>query len=86
MSEHASPEVLATLRDVLEHQITAGDPPETAATLARLRREGIAGDVAWRMLSAVLLQEMSLVVGQGRPFNREGYVVALHRLPKLVDR
>lgn len=86
MSERASPETLAALRGTLEAQIAADDPPETAATFARLRREGISEDVLWRLLSAVLLQEMSLVVGETRAFDRAGYVAALHRLPELVDR
>jgi hypothetical protein len=36
MTEQASPEVLATLKTVLQNQIAADDPSETAATLDRL--------------------------------------------------
>ena len=86
MTERASPAVMVALREALENQITANDPPETALTLARLLREGVAEDAAWRWLSAVLLQEMSLIVRHNRPFDHDGYVAALRRLPELADR
>lgn len=86
MSEHASAEVLTAIRNALDAQIASNDPPETAATLARLRREGVAEDTAWRLLSAALLQELSLVVGDARPFDRAGYAAALLRLPELTER
>ena len=70
----------------LEAQIAADDPPETRLTLARLLRVGIPEDEAWRWLSAVLLQEMALIVRDKRLFDREGYIAALHGLPELRDR
>lgn len=86
MTDQASPEILAGLREALEVQISANDPPETAATLKRLRREGIEEDTAWRLLSAVLLQEMSVILRDGRKFDRAGYIEALRNLPELTDR
>ena len=86
MSDKASPEVLAALRSVLDAQIADNDPPETEATLVRLKHEGISESVAWRLLSAVLLQEMSIVISDTRPFDRDAYVAALLRLPELIDR
>ncbi len=86
MTELASPEVLIALRSALEAQLASNDPPETSATLARLRREGLGEETAWRLISAVLLQELSLVVGDSRPFDRAGYAAALLRLPELTDR
>lgn len=83
MTELGSPEVLALLREVLENQIAANDPPETAHTLARLQREGVRDDTAWRLLSAVLLQELNTTLGEQRPFDRARYIAALHRLPKF---
>ena len=77
---------MAALKETLEAQIAADDPPETRLTLARLLREGIPEDEAWRWLSAALLQEMALIVSDNRPFDREGYVAALNRLPELRDR
>ena len=86
MSEAASPENLLVLRRALEAKLASNDPSEVAATLARLRRVGISDENAWRLLSAVLLQEMSLIVGEARPFDRAGYAAALLRLPELRDR
>lgn len=86
MDDRASPQVLAALRDALTQQIAEGDPPETAATFARLRAEGIAEEIVWRLLMAVLLQEMALIAREGRAFDRVGYVAALRRLPELADR
>ena len=86
MSERASPEALAILRDVIQDQIAAKDPPETAATFARLRREGLDEELIWRLLSAVLLQEMSVMMVENRPFDPQGYAEALARLPDLADR
>jgi len=86
MTERASHDVLAMLREALDNQIAANDPPETALTLARLQREGVADEMVWRLLSAVLLQELNLMLGEQQPFNRARYVAALHRLPVLDDR
>ena len=86
MSEHAPPAVLAALREALEWQIAHDDPPETARTLARLKREAIPSDEAWRWLTAALLQEMSVMVRENRPFDRAAYAAALDRLPGLTDR
>jgi len=86
MNDRASPAVMAALKEALEAQIAADDPPETRLALARLLGEGIPEDEAWRRLSAALLQEMALIVSDNRPFDRQGYVAALNRLPELRDR
>ena len=77
---------MAALRETLEAQIAADDPPETRLTLARLQREGIPEEEAWRWVSAVLLQEIALIMSLKRPFDREGYIAALNHLPELRDR
>ncbi|MDO8502735.1 MAG: hypothetical protein Q7S20_12910 [Gemmatimonadaceae bacterium] len=86
MSERATPAVMAALKEVLQRQIDAGDPPEARLTLARLLGEGMSDDEAWRWLSAVMLQEMSIMIRDNRPFDRAGYAAALDRLPGLIDR
>jgi hypothetical protein len=73
-------------RKLSRAQIADDDPPETRLTFARLLRDGIPEDEAWRWLSAVLLQEMALIVSDNRPFDRDGYAAALNRLPELRDR
>jgi hypothetical protein len=70
------------LRDVLEQQVALGDPPEAKATLERLLRSGIAQDEAWRLLSLVLLDELTEIMRHQRAFDRARYVVALNALPQ----
>ncbi len=86
MSERAAPAVLAALREGIQGQIDSGDPPETELTLTRLQADGMSGDEAWRWLSAVLLQELSAMIRDNRPFDRAGYIDALNRLPGLIER
>lgn len=86
MDDRASPAVLAALKETLAAQIADDDPPETRLTLARLLRDGIPEHDAWRLLSAVMLQEMALIARDQRPFDREGYIAALDHLPELRDR
>ena len=86
MTERASPAVMAALKEALEAQLAADDPSETRLTLARLLREGTSEEEAWRWLSAVMLQEMALIMRHNRPFDRAGFIAALNHLPGLRDR
>ena len=86
MSERASPEVERVLREAVLNQVVSNEPPETALTLARLQREGISKDEAIRWISAALLQEMSVMIRNNRPYDHDSYVAALNRLPGLIDR
>jgi hypothetical protein len=86
MSERASPEVERVLRETVLDQIANNDPPETALTLARLQRDGIAEGEAMRWISAALLQEMSVMIRDNRPYDHDSYVATLNRLPGLIDR
>ena len=53
---------MAALKEALPGEIATNDPPETGLTLARLQREGMSEDEALRWRSAVLLQEMSIMI------------------------
>jgi hypothetical protein len=86
MSERASPEVQRVLREAVLNQVAALDPPEAALTLARLQAEGTSEDEAVRWIAAALLQEMSVMIRDRRPYDRDSYVAALDRLPGLIDR
>jgi len=86
MSEQASPEVIRVLRQAVLEQVANNDPPETALTLARLQNEGMSEDEAVRWIAAALLQEMSVILRENRPYDRESYVAALNRLPGLIER
>ena len=86
MSERASPEVERVLLEAVLNQVATNDPPEAALTLARLEGEGIPEDEAVRWIAAALLQEMSVMLRDNRPYERDSYVAALNRLPGLIDR
>ena len=86
MSERASPEVERTLREIVGNQVASNDPPEVALTLARLQVEGMSEDEAERWIAAAMLQEMSVMIRDHRPYDRDSYVAALNRLPGLIDR
>jgi hypothetical protein len=86
MSERASPEVERVLRETVLNQVAKNDPPEVTVTLARLQGEGIPEDEAVRWIAAALLQEMSVMIRDKRPYDRDSYVAALNRLPGLIDR
>ena len=86
MSERASPEVERILRETILNQVANNDPPEAALTLARLQGEGISEDEAVRWIAAAMLQEMSVMIRENRPYDRESYIAALDRLPGLIDR
>lgn len=73
----------AALREAIQNQITANNPPETEQTLSRLIAAGFAEEDAWRMLSAVLAVELAAIVREGRPFSLGAYVKALKALPDL---
>jgi alpha-ketoglutarate-dependent taurine dioxygenase len=86
MSERATPEVERALRETVLAQIANDDPPETALTLARLQREGLSEADSIRWISAALLQEMSVMLRDNRPYDHASYVAALDRLPGLIER
>ena len=54
--------VRAALREAIQNQITANDPPETRQTFGRLITAGFAEEDTWRLLSAVLAVELAAIV------------------------
>ncbi len=73
----------AALREAIQNQITANNPPETEQTFGRLIAAGFSEEDAWRLLSAVLAVELAAIVREGRPFSLTAYVKALRALPAL---
>ncbi len=86
MSKRASPEVERILREIVLNQVANNDPPEVMLTLARLQMDGLSEDEAVRWIAAAMLQEMSVMIQDHRPYDRDSYVAALNRLPGLIDR
>ena len=75
--------IRAGLREAIQSQITANDPPETKETFGRLIAAGFAEEDAWRLLSAVLAIELAAILREGRPFSLDAYVKVLKALPDL---
>lgn len=70
---------------VVDNQLKAGDPPETAETLERLQSEGYSEYQAKELISACVAAEMMAVMESNRPFDQERFVAALKRLPELPE-
>lgn len=84
MNEEGRQALLAELRVTLAEQIRTGNPPATADTFQRLRREGHAEEEVWRLLSAALLMEMNEMIRDHRRFDPEIWRKRLAALPRLV--
>jgi hypothetical protein len=78
-----NPIVQAALYDVLDTQLRDGDPPETRATLDRLRSDGVEEKEARRLISCVIAAEIFAVMKSNKPFDRERFVGRLETLPKM---
>jgi len=86
MPEAARQRVLAAALEVVENQLREEDPPETRETFERLVGEGHTEAEAKRLIAAVVLAEIGEILWTNSPFNHSRFVVALDRLPALVDR
>jgi uncharacterized protein with ATP-grasp and redox domains len=69
----------------VENQLKSNDPPETAATLQRLMKEGYSRQAALEMIASVLIGEVFDVVKSNEPYNEKRYVSRLHQLPTLYS-
>ena len=71
------------IMNVVENQLRDGTPPETKQTLDRLLNEGIEEAEAKRLIACVVATEIYDILKLKQPYNRERFVNALHRLPRL---
>ena len=75
----------ATLIEAIENQIEADDPPAARATCNKLTLVGYPRDEVLQMMALVLAHEIGAMLAADRPFDRDGYELALRRLPELPD-
>ena len=73
------------LIEAIENQIAADDPPAAKATCNKLTLVGYPRDEILQMMALVLAQEISAMLDANRPFDRDGYELALRRLPELPE-
>jgi hypothetical protein len=77
--------VQATLLQVVEEQLRAGNPPETRRTLQRLVGRGYVEDEAKMFIQTVLACEAYSILDAEEEFDEKRYVEALRRLPALPE-
>lgn len=70
------------LVEVVENQITAGDPPETKQTLDRLMKMGELSEDAIHYIACALSVKIFGAVKNHEPYNGERYVQNLNALPR----
>lgn len=73
------------LIEAIENQIEADDPPAARATCNKLTLVGYPREEILQMMALVLAQEIRLMLDADRPFDRDGYELALRRLPELPE-
>jgi hypothetical protein len=81
-AEH-NPRLKAAILQVVENQLRDNNPPETRQTYDRLRAEGHSDQEVRRLIGCVVASEIFDILKQQKPFDRDRYVKALARLPKL---
>ena len=75
-------ELRAALLEVVENQISSGDPPETRQTLERLVNSGYSRKIAVLMIASVLVKELWDMQKEQRVFDRARFIADLESLPQ----
>ena len=68
--------------EVIDNQINADDPPETAKTLQRLTDEGYSEFEARQLVGQAVVIEVIDAVKNKKPYNEERYLRNLRNLPR----
>ena len=69
--------------EVINIQIRDNDPPDTRKNLIRLQSEGFSEEETLQLIGYVVAAEVFSVLQENRPYDKERYIAALNRLPKL---
>ncbi len=83
MEKNSDERLRQAIFEVIRNQIRDNQPPATKQTLVRLRSEGFSEDEALKLIGYVVAKEVLEVLGQGRRYDEEKFVAALHGLPHL---
>ena len=71
-----------TILEVVQNQIDANDPPETAKTLQRLKDQGISEDDARKYIGQAVCVEIWDCLHTQKEFNLQRYIRNLQHLPE----
>jgi len=67
---------------IIKNQIKDNNPPETKATIDRLRKQGFDDFQTRQMIGQCLAVELFDVMKSGKPYDNERYIKNLIALPK----
>ena len=79
--EKSNPRLKATFLEVVENQMRDNDPPETRATLARLKSQGISEEDAMLYIGQAVCVEVWDIMKNKTGFNMQRFVRNLNNLP-----
>ena len=68
--------------EVIDNQINASDPAETALTLERLLNEGCSDFQAKQLIGQAVVIEVIDALKNKKPYNEQRYITNLRNLPK----
>ena len=71
-----------TIFEVIDNQIDANDPAETALTLERLMNEGYTDFQAKQLIGQAVVIEVIDALKNKKPYNEQRYINNLRNLPK----
>ena len=71
-----------TIFEVIDNQINADDPPETALTLERLKSEGFSEFEAKQLIGQAVVIEVIDAIKNKKPYNEQRYLRNLRNLPR----
>ena len=71
-----------TIFEVIDNQIHANDPPETALTLQRLVKKGYSDFQAQQLIGQAVVIEVIDAIKNKKPYNEQRYIRNLRNLPQ----
>jgi len=71
-----------TIFEVIDNQIDADDPPETALTLERLVKERYSDFQARQLIGQAVVIEVIDALKNKKPYNEQRYIRNLRNLPR----
>jgi hypothetical protein len=71
-----------TIFEVIDNQIDADDPPETALTLERLVKDGYSDFQARQLIGQAVVIEVIDALKNKKPYNEQRYIKNLRNLPR----
>ncbi len=81
--QSTNPALRAAVLQLVEKQLTSGNPPETRQTLERLVGMGYSREGAINLIATAVASEIFDVMARGEAYDAARYLAALARLPQL---